>query len=297
MTNRSLTYEAGEQARSRFHDRPMRFFNTAGPIIPADHYHVHPLHRLDLDEVLLLIERKQYFVLHAPRQTGKTSALLALMEELNGSGRYRCVYVNVEIGQSAREDVAEAMRAILGQLASRAEQILGDRSLREVVREVSEEAGPHGVLQEVLGRWAAAGAKPLVLMIDEIDALIGDTLLAVLRQLRAGYTERPRRFPQSVILCGVRDVRDYRIRSSAENAVVAAGSAFNIRAESLRLGDFTEGDVRELLAQHTEETGQVFAGEARNEIWALTRGQPWLVNAWRTRLASATRPAATAAGR
>ena len=154
MTNRSLTYEAGEQARSRFHDRPMRFFNTAGPIIPADHYHVHPLQRLDLDEVLLLIERKQYFVLHAPRQTGKTSALLALMEELNGSGRYRCVYVNVEIGQSAREDVAEAMRAILGQLASRAEQILGDRSLREVVREVSEEAGPHGVLQEVLGRWA-----------------------------------------------------------------------------------------------------------------------------------------------
>ena len=135
------------------------------------------------------------------------------------------------------------------------------------------------MLQEVLGRWAAADSRPLVLMIDEIDALIGDTLLAVLRQLRAGYPERPRRFPQSVILCGVRDVRDYRIHSRAKNAVIAGGSAFNIRAESLRLGDFTEVEARALLAQHTGETGQVFTEEARAGIWELTRGQPWLVNA------------------
>ena len=279
MTHDSLTQEAGERARSWVYDGPRRFFNTAGPMIPADHYHVPPLERLDLDEVLLLIEQKRYIVLHAPRQTGKTSALLALLEELNGGGRYRCVYVNVEIAQSAREDVEAAMQAILGQLASRAEHVLGDRSVREILREVREEAGPHGVLQEVLGRWAAADARPLVLMIDEIDALIGDTLLAVLRQLRAGYPERPRRFPQSVILCGVRDVRDYRIHSSAENAVIAGGSAFNIRAESLRLGDFTEVEARALLAQHTGETGQVFAEEARSRIWELTRGQPWLVNA------------------
>ena len=279
MARDSLTDKPGARAWSEVHAGPRRFFNTAGPIIPADHYHVPPLERLDLDEVLLLIEQKRYSVLHAPRQTGKTSALLALLEELNGSGRYRCVYVNVEIGQSAREDVEEAMRAILSQLASQAEHVLGDRSVREVLREVREDAGPHGVLQEVLGRWAAADARPLVLLIDEIDALIGDTLLAVLRQLRAGYPERPRRFPQSVILCGVRDVRDYRIHSSAENAVVAGGSAFNIRAESLRLGDFTEVEVRALLAQHTDETGQVFAEEARSGIWELTRGQPWLVNA------------------
>ena len=116
-------------------------------------------------------------------------------------------------------------------------------------------------------------------MIDEIDALIGDTLLAVLRQLRAGYPERPHRFPQSVILCGVRDVRDYRIRSSAENAIIAGGSAFNIRAESLRLGDFSRDEVESLLTQHTEETGQAFTEEARRDVWELTQGQPWLVNA------------------
>ena len=259
--------------------RPPRFFNTAGPIVPADHYHIPPLERLDLDDVLALIEQKKYFVLHAPRQTGKTSALLALMEELNGSGWYRCVYVNVEIGQSAREDVGAAMQAILSALASRAERLLGEPVVKEVWRDVREEAGPHGVLQAVLTRWAAADAKPLVLLIDEIDALIGDTLLAVLRQLRAGYPDRPQHYPQSVLLCGVRDVRDYRIHSTAENALIAGGSAFNIRAESLRLGDFSAADVQALLAQHTAATGQAFTEEAVDEVWQLTQGQPWLVNA------------------
>ena len=80
-------------------------------------------------------------------------------------------------------------------------------------------------------------------------------------------------------LCGVRDVRDYRIRSSAENAVIAGGCAFNIRAESLRLGDFTEAQVRALLAQHTTESGQAFTAEAVEATWTGTRGQPWLVNA------------------
>ena len=82
----------------------MRFFNTAGPIKPDLHYHVPPLERIDLDEVLMLIEQQKYFVLHAPRQTGKTSALLALCDLLNAEGNYRCVYVNIEGAQAMRED-------------------------------------------------------------------------------------------------------------------------------------------------------------------------------------------------
>ena len=101
----------------------------------------------------------------------------------------------------------------------------------------------------------------------------------MLRQLRAGYVQRPGGFPQSVVLCGVRDVRDYRIHSSTEQAVVTGGGAFNIRAESLRLGDFTEAEVRALVAQHTEETGQAFTAEALETVWRQTLGQPWLVNA------------------
>ena len=256
----------------------MRFFNTAGPIRPDDHYCIPPLERLDLDGVRTLIQQKKYFVLHAPRQTGKTSALLALRDLLNAEGDYRCVYVNVEGAQALREDVERAMQLILGDLASWARLTLGDEFLTAHWSGIFAEFGA-GALREALTRWAAASPKPLVLLIDEIDALIGDTLLAVLRQLRAGYVLRPEGFPQSVVLCGVRDVRDYRIQSSAENAIVAGGSAFNIKAKSLRLGDFPPNEVQALLGQHTEETGQGFTTDALEMIWTQTQGQPWLVNA------------------
>ena len=56
--------------------RMERFFNTAGPQT-LDSYTIDPLSRFDLEVVLLMIRQKRYFVLHAPRQTGKTSCMLA----------------------------------------------------------------------------------------------------------------------------------------------------------------------------------------------------------------------------
>ena len=58
----------------------------------------------------------------------------------------------------------------------------------------------------MLTEWCLANPTPLVLLVDEIDSLVGDTLLSVLRQLRAGYEQRPEGFPQSVVLCGVREI-------------------------------------------------------------------------------------------
>ena len=259
----------------------MRFFNTTGPVVPADHYCIPPLERVNLGEIRTLVRDKRYFVLHAPRQTGKTSALLALRNLLNSGaeGDFRCVYANVEVGQAAREDVEGAMRAILYELELRARATLREDSLADLWPGVLERAGPNGALRGVLARWCESDPRPLVLLIDEIDSLVGDTLLSVLRQLRAGYDERPEGFPHSVVLCGVRDVRDYRIHSGSEKAIIAGGSAFNVKARSLRLGDFSEGEVRALLAQHTEETGQAFTPEALDLIWVQTQGQPWLVNA------------------
>ena len=257
----------------------MRFFNTTGPVVAADHYRIPPLERLNFVEVRRLIRDKRYFVLHAPRQTGKTSALLALRDLLNAEDDFHCVYVNVEAGQAAREDVEQVTRTFLGELAVRASLTLNDEFLLNIWSGILAEFGPHAALRVALTRWAQADSKPLVLLIDEIDALIGDALLSVLRQLRAGYDLRPEGFPQSVILCGVRDVRDYRIQSTAENALIAGGSAFNIRAESLRLGDFSQDEVFALISQHTAETGQAFTAEALETIWTQTQGQPWLVNA------------------
>ena len=258
----------------------MRRFNTEGPVRAEDHYRVDPLSRIDVEDLLELVRDKRYFTMHAPRQTGKTSALLAFQELLNGGtvGDFRCVYVNVEVGQAAREDTERAMRAILGALAERA-LLLGDGFLEENWPEILNRVGPDAALQTCLTRWCLASEQPLVLIVDEIDALVGDTLLSVLRQLRAGYDRRPASYPQCVVLCGVRELRDYRIRASSEREPVAGGSAFNIAAKSLRLGDFSVGEVHTLVAQHREETGQRFTPAALDALWWQTQGQPWLVNA------------------
>ena len=248
----------------------MRSFNTAGPVRPDRHYCIPPLSRIELDEVLRLVRDEKYFVLHAPRQTGKTSALLALGEVLNERG-YGCLYVTVETARTARDDVARAVRVVLATLAEAANSALGDQFLQGTWADALDTFGPDLALRIALRSWAEASPRPLVLLIDEIDTLVGDSLLSVLQQLRAGYPERPASFPQSVVLCGLRDVRDYRMG--------AAGSPFNIAAASLRLGDFSRAETLALLCQHTAETGQAFAPEALEAVWRQTRGQPWLVNA------------------
>ncbi|MGH9938565.1 MAG: ATP-binding protein, partial [Blastocatellia bacterium] len=70
-----------------------------------------------------------------------------------------------------------------------------------------------------------------------------------------------------------------RIRSSKTQEIITGGSAFNVKAKSLRLGDFAYEEVVRLYRQHTAETGQVFEDDVFPLAWELTGGQPWLVNA------------------
>ena len=121
----------------------MRFFNTAGPVRPDDHHAIPSLDRVDVEEPPGLIRAERYFVLHAPRQTGKTSALIALRDLLNSgkAGDFRCVNVNVEPAQVARDDTARGIRAILGSLATRA-RLLGDDHPDGVRPEVPAKVGP-----------------------------------------------------------------------------------------------------------------------------------------------------------
>ena len=246
----------------------MRFFNTSGPVVAADHYLVPPLDRLDIDELRGLVRDKRYFVLHAPRQSGKTSVLLAVRDLLESEG-CSSVYASFEVAR-ALEDNERAVRAVLAQLGSRARR-LGDDFVDDAWPDILEKYGPDTALGELLSRWAEQAPKPLVLLIDEIDALAGAALVSVLAQLRAGYDQRPDRFPHSIVLCGLRDVRDYRIDRRV--------SPFNIVAKSLRLGDFSKRQVASLLGQHTDDTGQRFAPGAVDRLWEETQGQPWLVNA------------------
>jgi hypothetical protein len=256
----------------------MKKFNTAGPSVLGKHYMIPPLLRFDLEEIETLIEDERYFILHAPRQTGKTTCLLALMEHLNQKGDYRTVYANVEPAQALRGDVEKAVPVIVQRIAACIALYLKDTQWKVWATSEAKALQAGEQLTELLTLWAASDPRPAVLLIDEVDALVGDTLISLLRQIRAGYTQKPTAFPQSVVLCGVRDVRDYRIHT-AHNEIITGGSAFNVKAESLRLGNFSREEALALWHQHETETGQTFDPAIWDELWEDTQGQPWLVNA------------------
>jgi len=255
----------------------IKHFNTAGPNIAALHYQLDPLVRIDSHAVENLVAQARYFVLHAPRQTGKTTCLLALQDYFNSGDQYRALYLNLEPAQSARNNVGAAAEAILSSLAERERFILGSTVI-EQARERLLARGAHASVKSAFSLLAESSDRPLILFLDEVDALVGDTLISVLRQIRAGYTDRPKFFPHSIVLCGVRDIRDYRM-TLPDGEVITGGSAFNIKAESLRLGNFSRAEVTAMYAQHTDATGQSFSPEANEVAWVATQGQPWLVNA------------------
>lgn len=239
---------------------------------------IDPLRRIDLQAIEALIADQSYFVLHAPPQTGKTTCLLALMQHLNTQGDYRACYVNIEAAQTARDDVPRGLRTICGAIARAASQHLGEKGLRGWTEEAWAAEGPDGVLTGLLERWSQSSDRPIVLMLDEVDALVGDTLVALLTQIRAGHLQRPEAFPQTIMLCGVRDVHDYRVQG-AHGEISTGATAFDVRTESLRIGNFSLKEAEDLWLQHLNETGQHADSAIWPELWEDTSGQPWLVNA------------------
>ncbi|WP_414521384.1 ATP-binding protein, partial [Umezakia ovalisporum] len=249
-----------------------KWFNTAGPCQPDIHYTLSTSERLP--ELRRLIEQRNYFVIHAPRQTSKTTAMLTLAQELTASGKYTAVMVSAEVGSAFPHQPEVAEQSILGAWREAARFWLP----KELEPLVWPNALPGQRINAALTAWAEASVRPLVVFIDEIDSLQNETLITVLRQLRDGFPRRPQGFPQCVALIGMRDVRDYKVDSGGTDRLNTS-SPFNIKVRSLTLSNFTLEDVKSLYEEHTAATGQIFTPEATEHAYYLTQGQPWLVNA------------------
>jgi hypothetical protein len=224
-----------------------------------------------------LIDMKQYFVIHAARQSGKTTYLNDLTDRLNASGKYYALYCSLESMQGitkAKETIPKIIKKI-----------------KHVLKLYNIPAGDNfakdadyddytGVLNIELTMLCASIDKPLILLFDEADCLSGGGLITFLRQLRDGYNNRSRfPFVHSIALVGMRNIRDYKAQVHPENQSPGSASPFNIVTESLTLKNFTKEEIRQLYQQHTDETGQVFEEDAVELVWQQTQGQPWLVNA------------------
>jgi len=250
-----------------------RFFNTTGPCNPEKHYMLPPEARLVRAQLDRYIGDELYWVLHAPRQSGKTTFLQSWMRAINAQGQAVSCYVSVERCQQF-PDAADAMPAICEAIREYAAAFLDASLVPPVVN-----ASPASVLSAMLASWAALVApRPLVVLFDEVDVLQDQALVSFLRQLRGGFAMRGiGTFPVSVALVGMRDLRDYLIRSK-DGVSLNPGSPFNIKQDSVTLSSFSAEDIRLLVLQHTQESGQTFSEEALTLVYDLTKGQPWLVN-------------------
>lgn len=248
-----------------------RFFNTTGFCNPERHYMVDPFRGM-FDEIYQLIESEQFFVLHAPRQTGKTTFLHALAHRLNLEGGYISLVFSVETAGVPSFTEAMANERMVDALHRMAPQFLP--------ADEQPPAPQHPIsLLNYLSNWASSQTKPIVLLIDEVDSLWDDVLVSFLRQMRDGFQSRPVGFPQSVALVGLRDIREYKMKARGDNPSLGSGSPFNVKAKSILLPIFTKEEVVYLLDQHTRDTGQVFEKAAVDKIYHYANGQPWLTNA------------------
>ena len=256
----------------------MKRFNTTGPCFPDEHYMMPALDRLP--RIRELVAGGDYFVVHAPRQTGKTTALQALASEINAKGEMTAIYCSLESIQRLVGSYETAMREIRHLVLRSAGMV---RELSKFAREIGDVKAGIGIstaISDALQDLCVRADKPLVVFFDEADCLVGDVLISFLRQLRDGYVSRKMMpFPKSIALVGMLDVRDYKAQIRSDGQSLGQISPFNIIAEDILIPNFTEADIAALYAQHTAETGQRFAVGVVEDVWRLTRGQPWLVNA------------------
>lgn len=234
-----------------------------------------------LGPTLELIDEGKYFTLTAGRQTGKTTSLRWLVRHYREKGAIAAVWVDLQLARE-QPDPEKAARVLLEEMGRATARDLPDLPRPSAAQVAEWLATPATAVRNVLVFLAAASPRPLVVLFDEADGMVGAAMVGFLSQLRAGYVARSELpFPHSVALVGMRQVRDYAIAEEDRRAVAWLGttSPFNITADALTLPTFTRVDVEDLLAQHTAATGQLFEPEAAALVFELSQGHPWFVNA------------------
>jgi hypothetical protein len=259
-------------------------FNLVGPCDPEAHYLLPPFKRLP--DIQDLINHGHYFVLHAPRQSGKTTTIKAAVEAINAKGEYRALYCSLEDARMVT-DRDEAMGVITGLLdkALREASFLGleATSLAEALRnfDATSFRGLFSVnnwLNFICGQLD----KNLLIFFDQADRLAESPFLVFLSLLKNEYETRRHIYshsPRSIAFIGERNIINRELEILVEKKLLDSGPPFNVVAKVLTLANFTLEEVKSLYAQHTATTGQVFGDAATQRAHYWTDGQPWLVNA------------------
>lgn len=233
--------------------------------------------RLDTKD---LISNRQYFVIHAARQSGKTTLLKSLEQSITINGEYYALHCSLEAVQSFPEPergIPQVFNCINSAIR------ISSLPIKATISQIAAKIDKTDIaisIKELFYSVCSILDKPLIVFFDETDCLSEGTLITFLRQLRDGYINRKQAsFIHSLALVGMRNLRDYKGKIRKDTETMGSASPFNIVSDALTLRNFTKQEVLELYDQHTKSTGQIFEPDAIDKVHWWTDGQPWLVNA------------------
>ncbi|HPP86975.1 MAG TPA: AAA family ATPase [bacterium] len=249
-----------------------RYFNTKGLIIPEEHFYV----RID-DKILQIFElalRGQYFVINKPRQYGKTPVLHLLERFINQSNDYLCISMSFEgLGEVSFKDENVFVQSFLIKMRNTLEYL----DEKDLFNYISERRNIKNLLElsMFISDLVKTSEKRIVLLIDEIDsASNNDLFIKFLGMLREKYLlariSKDKRF-QSVILAGVHDVKNLKLKMRDESDSAKYNSPWNIAAEFKVKMELEPAGIKDMLEEYKNERKiSLNADEISERIFYLT---------------------------
>lgn len=242
----------------------MRRFSSYGPVHPDLHYYAPRKELIEIAYTQLMGENPQkgghYFTVWAPRQTGKTWIMQEVLFRMRKDKEFDVLKINLESlkDQDNPGNILEIIARRIGEgLGKTFKGIDNQDKFREIFKK--------GVLD-----------KPLVLILDEFDALVEEGINTVVSSFRDIYISRidERDLPtgqkkfllHGVALIGVRSVL------GIENE---KGSPFNVQ-RSVHIPNLNYEEVKVMFQWYEKESGQKVEQEVIHALYDETLGQPGL---------------------
>ncbi|MDR1856888.1 MAG: AAA-like domain-containing protein [Desulfovibrio sp.] len=249
-------------------------FNIEGPCDPERHYMVPALERLRIARDIAI--RGDYFLIHAPSQSGKSTFSEQIVNEINKTNDFHAIYCSLE-PLNEFSDVNDGLSIIIDIINN---EIECSHYLSSFGIERQKSGSLISGIRLALHNIAKAIDRKLIVFFDDVDCIHDEILITFLSQIRVGFNYRRKlMFPWSIAYIGLSSLHSYKVRLNAKCEDPETASPFNIIAESFRLESFDERQVELLYKQHTDATGQKFTPDAMKCAFYWSNGQPWLVNA------------------
>ena len=257
----------------------MKKFNDTGVCIPGRHYMADISDKID--RIVRLVEEGEYFAINRPRQFGKTTTLFVLTKRLFADETYLPIRISFE---GRGEDTYSSKKRFFEALRFSIDRFFRFNGLEDLSR-FMEQSGPLDTFlhwDRYISELCEQAAKPVVLMIDEVDKSSGKQLfLDFLGLLRAKYMARSEGQDitfQSVVLAGVHDVKSLkaRIRPDTERKY---DSPWNIAADFDIDLCFSPAEIEPMLEDYARERHVALdAPDLARMLHYYTSGYPYLVS-------------------